>query len=99
MLVRFCCDKCGRAGLLWTVGDACGCGGHITSLAVQYRGPLFLRPEAGPKPLTTLDQEIAEIRARHERRREYNRAKNAADYRRRRLTHATPRDDLDESHD
>lgn len=52
----------------------------------KYLSDLGLLPSGAPKPAPvnlTLDQELAEIRARHMLRREYNRIRQAAARRRR----------------
>lgn len=50
------------------------------------------------KPLMTLEQEVAEIRARYAREREYNRQRMAARRLDKRVSNAISRDVMDESH-
>lgn len=60
-----------------------------------------LRALQPAKPALTLDQELAEIRARHEKQRAYNRVLNAAKRlaaREKRVIHAISRDVVDQSH-
>lgn len=64
----------------------------------QFRKKLWAVYGPKPKPLMTLEQELAEIRARHERRRAYNREVNAAG-RRRRALNAIASNVVAESHD
>ena len=78
---------------------------------LRYKGPIVLRDDAQApvsvprnylsrpvynRELTTLEQELAEIRARHAARREYNRVANAARQARRRAAHAVDHRAVDE---
>lgn len=91
MLVSFRCNRCQKP----SVAGRCPCGGMIEAIPQRYQGPMILRTAPLPRPVTTVAQEIQEIRARHERRREYNRVANRA--KRARTTHAIPCGNLDES--
>lgn len=94
MLVSYRCNRCGKPSIV----GPCVCGGLIEAVPQQYRGPLILREVFEPKPLMSLEQELAEIRARHVRRREYNRVANAAKRLRQRISHATvSHHDMDQS--
>lgn len=68
----------------------------------SYRKKLWTVYGPKQKPMLTIEQEIAEIKARHERQREYNRVRNAAKRLAARIRgphHAISRDVVDQPHD
>lgn len=92
MLVSYRCRVCHRpmvsSAHTWyrRGSDAvlCGCGGSIEQITMQYTGSLKLRDDGFMYPRThrrvsiSVAQEVAEIRARHAKLREYNRIRQAA---------------------